>query len=367
MKSNQDLVLNELKTYYILSRNRSGSTLLVNLLNNHPSLLCISELNVYWLLKSSYEKTILFDEQTITQLVDDLFFALEKKSHLYFEFMLPSKIDLIQSILRYKGDLDFSMLCRIINLQIKSPYNKKQELVFDKKEGVEAIIKKEINFNHLIDKIYLESPETKFILLVRNHRANIYSSLKFGSARNNYIYEAKRWFLEMRPLLNPSIPNDRKLIIKYKDLINNTENCIEKIEQFLEIEPIKKLTPVSIQIDKNLLYEQLKEYGLSEEQTNTFIKHHYGSFSQINQNKINEWEYKRAFDKKQLNKIDYLCKDVAIPLGFKCSTKKVSFSIKDRFYILLAIIDYYVVTTYLTMPVKYKRVLAKLNYFKFFN
>jgi hypothetical protein len=98
MKSNQDLVLNELKTYYILSRNRSGSTLLVNLLNNHPSLLCISELNVYWLLKSSYEKTILFDEQTITQLVDDLFFALEKKSHLYFEFMLPSKIDLIQSI-----------------------------------------------------------------------------------------------------------------------------------------------------------------------------------------------------------------------------------------------------------------------------
>lgn len=367
MRHHHDLVLNELKTYYILSRNRSGSTLLVNLLNNHPSLLCISELNVYWLLKSSYEKTILFDEQTITQLVDDLFYSLEKKGHLYFEFMLPSKIDLIQSILSYKGNLDFSMLCRIINLQIKSPYNKKEELVFDKKEKVVAFVKKEINFNHLVEKIYIESPETKFIFLVRNHRANIYSSLKFKPARDNYIYEAKRWFLDMRPLVTASIPNDKKLVIKYKDLINDTENCIEKVQLFLGVELIKNLSPVSIQMDKNLLYKEFKEYGLSEDQANTFIQHHYGSFSKINKNKINEWEYKQAFDKTQIEKIDYLCKDVAIPLGFKCSTKKVSFSIKDRFYILLAIVDYYVVTTHLTMSVKYKRVLEKLNYFKFFN
>lgn len=346
------------KIHYILSRNRSGSTLLVNLLNNHPDLSCISELNSYWLLRTDYLKIKDFNEEVISQLITDLFFSLDKKGHEFTKYMLPNKEKLKSILLKHKP-LNFQDVCRIINLQVKTSTQNK--------ENVNKIIKKDINFNHLIDKIYKESPQTKFIILARNHRANIYSSLKFNAVKNNCIYEAKRWELEMKPLIKNSVPSKQKLIVKYKDLINNTEDTLKKIQLFLEIPLKNELAKPTREFTKKMIYDEAKKNSIDNDNVNSFIKNHFGSFSRIDPTKINEWENKQFFSKLELKKIDYICKDVAIPLGFKCSTKKVSFSTLEHYYIFLANIHYYITSRYITMPIAYKRCLEKFNIFNFFN
>lgn len=345
--------------HYILSRNRSGSTLLNNLLNNHPNILSISELNIYWLLKCDYENVNQFDTITIKKLIDDLFFVLGKKRDGFYMFMLPSKVELIETILNHKNPLDFLIICRIINSKIKATFNEKKQIT--------TLVNKEISLNHLIDKIHHHSPKTKFVLLVRNHRANIYSSLKFNSARKNYIYEAKRWTLDLKPLIKSNIPQDLKLIIKYEDLILDTGSCLEKIQLFLGVKIIENLSSNPLAITTELLDELAKKNNVPEKEIKLFKKHHFNSFLEVDKEKINEWENQSAFNKIQLNKIDSICQEVATSLGYPCLNKKVSFSLIDKYFIILAIIDNYVATRYITMPIRYKRILAKINFFKFFN
>ena len=76
----------EIQQHYILSRNRSGSTLLNNLLNNHPNIISISELNVYWLLQRDYKNIKNFSSTIIVKLIEDLFFVLEKKGQEYYKY-----------------------------------------------------------------------------------------------------------------------------------------------------------------------------------------------------------------------------------------------------------------------------------------
>jgi hypothetical protein len=353
------LQTDKIQVHYILSRNRSGSTLLNNLLNNHINIKSITELNAYWLLKTDYNNRTTFDSRTIEKLIDDLFFVLSKKGHDYFIYMLPSKAQLLELITKQIESLTFLKICDIINSEIKATLNKKNKIT--------TLVHKEINFNHLVNEIHLDSPKSKFIFLVRNHRANIYSALKFNSARKNYIYEAKRWSLDFDPLLNSVIPENQKLIVRYEDLIINTEKCLKKILLFLGVELTNTLNDISHQLSKQSLYEEAKKSKITEEEIELFIKHHLGSFSPVNQNKINEWDDSNAFNQSQLDKIDYICRNVATRIGYECSDKNISLSFSDRYYIFLAIIDNYVVTRYLSIPIKYKRMLAKLNYFKFFN
>jgi hypothetical protein len=349
----------EIQQHYILSRNRSGSTLLNNLLNNHPNIINISELNVYWLLQRDYKNIKNFNSAIIIKLIEDLFFVLEKKGQEYYKYMLPSKEILINSLNNSNRKLDFLTICNIINLQIKATLNEKEE--------VTHIINKEINFNHLIDEMYHEFPNAKFILLIRNHRANIYSCLKFNSARGNYIYEAKRWFLEMKPFLTTKVPEKNKLILTYEQLILQPDETLKSVQKFLEIDNILELNRFINQISKEDIIKEAEKLSVPKEEIDSFIKNHYGSFSAIDPKKIDEWKYKKAFSENEIAKIDYICKKIALPLGFECSTKKVNFSLKERYYLLLAQVDYLVVSTYITMPIKYKRILSKINYFKFFN
>lgn len=353
--------MKEIQQHYILSRNRSGSTLLNNFLNNHPNIKSISELNAYWLLKTNYSNQTIFDSTTIRNLIDDLFFLLSKKGHNYFTYMLPSKNQLVELILRQNESLNFLKICEIIDSQIKITLRP------DEKNFVTTIIHKEINFNHLIDDIYNDFPNSKFILLVRNHRANVYSCLKFNSARGNYIYESKRWYLDMKPFVTTKIPEKNKLTLTYEQLILQPDETLKTVQKFLEIADILELTKFNNQISKDDLLIEAKKLSISEEEMESFIKNHYRSFSAIDPKKIDEWRYKEAFTETEIDKIDYICKDVAVPLGFECSRNKVQFSLKDRYYLIMAQIDHMVVSYYITIPIKYKHILAKLNFFNFFN
>ena len=173
--------------------------------------------------------------------------------------------------------------------------------------------------------------------------------------------------LETRPLINPNLSLDRLLFIHYSDLINKTEECLEHIQLFLDVPIDNELLQKQKILKKNDVLYFAKKNDIDIDLANIFINNHFGSVSNIDSNKSDEWHQKSKFTKNQIDKIDFICKSVAIPLGFDCTNKKVSLSLYDRLYILLAHLDYFVATKYLSIPIRYKRILDKLNIFNFYS
>ena len=140
MENQKNIFIDNLKINYIFSRNRSGSTLLNNLLNQHPNILSISELNVFLYLKADYAHITSFNRKQILNLIDDLYFVISKSSHEFSEYMLPNKNDLFKIITSYNDvPLNFNTICKIINIHTKIGLNEKSL------HKITHIIRKEIN------------------------------------------------------------------------------------------------------------------------------------------------------------------------------------------------------------------------------
>jgi hypothetical protein len=116
---------------------------------------------------------------------------------------------------------------------------------------------------------------------------------------------------------------------------------------------------------KNELIDKINEYSIdSKSARKTLEKRHLNSFSTINIKKINEW--KKHFNEEEVEKVDFICKPITEKFGYECSSKKVTLTIKDKYYILLAKFDYFISCKYLLLPIKYKRILRAINIFKFY-
>jgi len=329
-----------------------------NLINNHPNLISIPEENVYWLLKKEYGHIRQFSEQQLHLFLDDLYFLLTKSEHKFSEYIFPKKEELYNIIINEKVNLSFLNVSKLIYLNTIYALSKDRS-------SISQIVNKEIQFNHLIPVIKKELSLSKFIVLIRDPRANIYSSLRTQPNRKNLVYHAKKWVLENTPLIFHQ-ENENTLFIKYEELVANPEHILSKIFNFLGVEP----KPAGIQntsfASDSTIQEFFKNLSISKAKTDLFNKYHFGSVSKIDSEKTTEWKTKKVFSESELRKIEFICSDLANQFGYEMPFKKVRLSITDYFHIFLAKLDYYVACKYILMPVKLKKLLRSINFLNFY-
>jgi len=352
--------LDKIQINYILSKNRSGSTLLSNLLNGHPNVISISEENIYWKLKRDYGHYTSFTLREYQKFLDDLFFLFERPRN-FSRYLFPSKEELFNRLTSLNEKLDYLQLCKFIYTQALTLNHKGNE--------IKQIVNKEIHFNHLVNDILLDDKNVKIVYLTRDYRQNIYSVTKNKMAgKANYVYQAKKWALEMGHLSSDKLNNVRVLHVKYSDLILNTESVLERICTFLNLAYDPKHYKNYQDLDQSEIFELIqKNRTLSPEIFNLIKSNHSSTLSSININKINEWETNNVYTQRQLDRINFICKDTAKTLRYECSDKSVGLSLGDRGNIFLAWLGDTVSKKYLLLPVKTKRVLRKLNLFNIFN
>ena len=214
--------IKKLKLFFIIGRSRSGTTLLRSMLDMHPNLMIPVECTFIMQLARKYGNIKKWNRQVIDEYIIDL-----QKTWLFTELKLNISI-LKQHLLQNEINLNYISVCKtvIFNTPVNS---EKTNIIWlgDKNPSYS------IHFNRLF-KIF--GAECKYIHLVRDYRDQFISVKNAGIELPDITVSTKRWVNSYKAVNRHAVHNNRQfLLVKYEDLVKNTETELQKVCAFLEI------------------------------------------------------------------------------------------------------------------------------------
>lgn len=341
--------LDKISINFILSTERSGSTLLSAMLNMHTEILSIVEEPFTYDLYLKYKGIKKWNVNTIESFCDDFYLFSGKYLHVQF----GEKKDLIHSLTQNVQNLT---ALNAIKLSCLNFHPSKQ------KDKITSIVDKQLHFHLHLNEIVKLYPKSKFIVLVRDPRDNTYLKQKFFLNRNKkkdiYII-AKSWdfiFGKIYKTLQ-KIESQRTLIIKYEDLVSSPEYILKKICNFLDLEYESSMLDFHKKTS-----EKLNEYiDKADEKTKEDYKTSAKSITQkVNTDKVNIW--KNVLTKKQSNLIWSICWKTAKKYNYeKDSSENVFYSdflFKD-FYLNFILKKHIITNLYKLLPFTFRTWIKK--------
>ena len=260
------------KHHHIIGIGRSGTTLLQSLLNAQPEV---------WAGPENYFIPFFYNvwKNKTTFSAEDL--ALAARFHNAFGILQP-----------YVGftfdETKFISNTTLTSYQalITHTYRSFVDQLAPKKEAVHFINKNPIH-SYYLKALQSISPDTKYIWMMRDYRANVNSRknsvhLKSASAYYNSI----RWIQFERRIASfqQQHPN-HVLVIRYEDLVKAPDQLLAKVCEFLEI-------PITIQSHEALApYQALFQYEVKTQYERAErMKKRYGDLSKpIHTGAIDAW------------------------------------------------------------------------------
>lgn len=219
--------ISSLPFFFILGRPRSGTTLLMTILDAHTKTTILIEMPIISDLFQKYGEKTVWSKRELEDFLKDLFNESFSDSYTFND--LPfDKEKIRELILNCEGEIDFQTLIKIIYYNYKSYFPKDTiEILGDKNPSSSREI-----------KLYLDAfPDSKFICIRRDYRDHALSMLKAGFGIQSLGFIAFRWKKNLKIIekyLN-KFPN-RFFDLKYEDLAKYPETKIKEICDFLNIE-----------------------------------------------------------------------------------------------------------------------------------
>jgi hypothetical protein len=198
--------------FFILGRERSGTTMLRVNLNNHPQINIPPESPFIIYLHNKYanKKTI-----NLSEFINDL-----KKE----PFLLIWNIDYdrLRERLQSINSPTFQNYCKEILNQ-----HKQNEITVGDKNPIYSL------FGNTLQHIY---PEAKFIWIIRDYRAQVNSMFKVNFEKKIISSLAARWVAYNKEIEKLKVEHPNKVLqIKYEELVTSPENNYATICSFLDI------------------------------------------------------------------------------------------------------------------------------------
>jgi hypothetical protein len=289
---------------YILGIGRSGTTLLTSILNCSEEVHTVPE-NYFssffyasWHNRTNYRKADLKPLQQFNEAFGRL------QPYKGYAYKSSEMTALVES--GYKGS--YLDLCKRIYLLWEHCILVKKEprMVLDKNPSNTLYVAQLLRMN----------PDAKFILITRDYRANILSRLESVHIRPPSIfYNAVRWNYFMRAALRIQKEHrDKVLVIRYEDLVENSQLQVDRMCDFLKIK--------SFNVDRARENER-KAYEIQSDSPNR-IKKKYGDLSNpITKDRVNAWKTGLSID--QIEICDSICSRMGRNWGYEpLFSKKLS-------------------------------------------
>lgn len=296
--------LDNISINFILSTARTGSTLLSSMLNMHPKIISPVEEQFAYHLFEKYQHVKLWNEETINNYCND--FYLYNNGLLELQFGTRESLE--ASLIKNKSNLNVTNAIKLTYLNFYPNKNK---------SNVTTIVDKQLQFHYHITDLNTFYPNSKFIILTRDPRDNVYLKQKFFLKNNRkkdiYIL-AKSWDFVFRLILKKTknINKNRILIVKYEDLVTNTEKELRNVCDFLSL----KFDPSTLHYYETISAEfNTKINTLSQEKRNFYNSSIRSLTEKINPNKINIWKKELTTD--QSNLVWSICSDTALKYQYK--------------------------------------------------
>ncbi len=295
--------------FFVLGKERSGTTLLQLMLNAHANIIAPPESRFIILLYFRYGKTKQWTEKIITSLCNDLF-----REGLFREFWGINKQDLQSILIAAKDSLTYPLLCKII-FRLSSPDKKDVRIFFDKNPL----------YYYFLPELNRIFPEAKYIHLVRDYRANLVSHKKVFTVKKGTDI-AFRWMK-----VNMLVEEEKKLSSKsfftltYENLISNPTQNLENVCRFLNL-PFDQNMVQNHQSGMYSKFNSNKKEG--------FLKVHRNVFTPINPSLIDSWKEKIPTE-ELLNVEAAVGKYAETMYGYKTLNPQNVLNIRPRGYFMM--------------------------------
>jgi hypothetical protein len=213
--------------FFILGRPRSGTSLLMSILDAHPSTLIPVEIPIISDLYPTYGKCRVWDEKQKQRFLDDL--KNESFYHYYRIEDLPFDFATIEKQLNALAiHSDFSDVIKVVYSNYQSWFPKAEITHLGDKNPSAS---KEV-------KNYLKAfPKAKFIHITRDYRDHTLSMLNAGFGIQNPAVICYRWRknLEIINHLKKKYPK-QFFPLRYEDLVQHPEKEVQEICAFLGLD-----------------------------------------------------------------------------------------------------------------------------------
>lgn len=242
--------------FFILGRERSGTTLLQGMLSAHSRIHIPQESPFIRHLIRKYGQRLNWDERLIDQFLNDLY------TEPYFRYWNVER-ESLKKILAEQPKLDFNKAVWII-ISLSAP------------EGTTWLGDKNPQYGTIAPALLRQFPKAKFIWLVRDYRAQVNSMLKVQLEAHNVTALAYRWRDYNEGIRRfQQLHGDQVYLLRYEDLVADPKKSLSGICQFLGLE-----------YEANMTVDRLK--GISE---NTFYHdiHHTSLKSDLDTEKSEAW------------------------------------------------------------------------------
>ncbi len=274
---------------------RSGTTLLQSILDAHPEVVAPPESYFMLHLYTKYRRQKKWNDQVITSFIGDLY--TDRQFRLFW------KVDReeVEASFRAVAPIrSYAQACNAVRLCFNKAYeNGNLSLIGDKKPV-------HTDFPHLIFKLY---PDAKVVHMIRDPRGTANGQIKTFK-RKDAIAIGLRWSDVNRNVgkLKAQYPNQYHLL-KYESLIENPEETVRTLCDFLEI-------PFS---DSMLQYREqvIQRY---DEQSALIREKHSSLLKPIDPAIAEKW--KTSLTKEQIKCVEYASFNVANEFGYRFERPK---------------------------------------------
>jgi hypothetical protein len=340
------------QTHYIIGIGRSGTTLLSKLLNQHKNCLVTLETDFVIFFHHSFKDKTSFSNTDYKLVADyfELFFKLNPTVEPYFQ-----NLNLFQDLCS-TNITSYQELINFIYLR----FNFLQKPLQD----IKIIIDKKPSYSLHVDELLKLNPETKFIYLVRDYRANILSRKQSIESRSpNIAFNAYRWLF-----FNKKISSFKKLYpnkileIKYEELATNTNETLKNIIQFLNL---------SNNEQDFLFYKDIPLHTTQFDSKNTLLNQRIKKTREdlekpVFKSRIDAW--KEQLTEQEIKLSEAICENYAQKIGYTSIMNlnwlnKFILNIKEFNPFIKAIYDYQkeFILIHLKAETKLKRIKAKFK------
>ncbi len=312
-----------IKYNFIIGHGRGGTTLLLYILNAHPQIYGLPEFKNILLTKDIHSSQAF---QNITEKY------LKRIEHRSFLNQLPDqfKENKIDKELFYSA-FNSQYALREKYIRIALSVNK----FFDKpnrnKKEVTHIIHKIPYYTFFVKELLEIFPEAKFIINIRDPRAQNYSHIKRASTEKLFLGKSNpegrsvlwNFYAEETLQLLKNYP-DKCYLFQYEKFVENPEKIIKEILDFLNL-PYSDTIWQFHQYVKDFL-KQVQPY-LSENK----IKKYIPLSKPVSTTYIDDW---KKMNKKDIELIEYICRDNMEKFNYTLTTEKQLVSILSKLKIL---------------------------------
>ena len=250
------------RIFFIAGTSRSGSTLLQSMLSTHSKMVVPPETHFFHssdTLKqefNNHDKKETFREKLIR-------FWYSNKTRIK-DLGLSA-----QEVQHWADELDVHHPTDLFTLHLT---------MYRKQRGKEIIGEKTPRHILQVREILKAYPKAKIISMFRDPRAAAYSEIKARFGSPSVLVTTRRWrkYVEMHAQLEKELSEDKYMMLRYQDLIDDSEGMLRKICEFL-----------GVSFEEQMLeFYKREEEGFAESEKSW----KQGTLKPIQENRNEEWK-----------------------------------------------------------------------------